>query len=352
MRILMLGPDRSVHGGISGVVNNYYEAGLDKKIELYYIGTMKEGSKVKKLIVAVGAYIRFLCKLSWCDIVHVNFSSDSSFIRKSFFIRRAHKVGKKIVLHQHGGDFTTFYNNQLNEKGKQNVKNVLGMGDIMLVLAPMWKEFFETIVPNEEIVVFPDSIMIPEERKKEYGQHKILFLGRLCREKGIGELISILPNLRERFPNVKLILGGIWEDKELKAEADKFPDSIIQVGWVTGNQKSKLLGDCDIFVLPSYFEGQSVSLLEAMAHSCACVASDTGGIPLMIQDGYNGILVCPKDKDSLTEGLLKLLESDMICSQLGEMARKTAVDEYSINNNIQKLIDIYNKLISNNYGAS
>ena len=48
-KVLMVGPDRSVHGGISGVVNNYYAAGLDQKIELKYIGTMIEGSKVRKL---------------------------------------------------------------------------------------------------------------------------------------------------------------------------------------------------------------------------------------------------------------------------------------------------------------
>ena len=47
LKVLMIGPDRSVHGGISGVVNNYYEAGLDRKIDLCYIGTMVEGSKFR-----------------------------------------------------------------------------------------------------------------------------------------------------------------------------------------------------------------------------------------------------------------------------------------------------------------
>ena len=51
IRVLMVGPDRGVHGGISAVVNNYYEAGLDRKVDLKYIGTMREGSKVKKLLI-------------------------------------------------------------------------------------------------------------------------------------------------------------------------------------------------------------------------------------------------------------------------------------------------------------
>ena len=114
----MVGPDRSVHGGISGVVNNYYAAGLDQKIELKYIGTMIEGSKVRKLWRAMKAYMQFLVQLSGYDIVHVNMASDASYVRKSFFIKAAKRAGKKIVIHQHGGDFEGYYG-QLSEKGKK-----------------------------------------------------------------------------------------------------------------------------------------------------------------------------------------------------------------------------------------
>ena len=62
-RVLMIGPDRSVHGGISGVVNNYYEAGLDRQIVLCYIGTMVEGAKWRKLVQAAKAYLQFLVRL-------------------------------------------------------------------------------------------------------------------------------------------------------------------------------------------------------------------------------------------------------------------------------------------------
>lgn len=104
----MIGPDRSVHGGISGVVNNYYEAGLDRKIDLCYIGTMVEGSKFRKLGQAAKAFCLFCIKLPCYDIVHVNMASDSSYYRKSLFIKAAKHAGKKIVIHQHGGDFETF----------------------------------------------------------------------------------------------------------------------------------------------------------------------------------------------------------------------------------------------------
>ena len=84
----MCGPDRSVHGGISGVVNQYYEAGLDRRVSLTYIGTMKEGSKLRKLFTAAASYLRFVRLLDDCDIVHVNMSSDVSYVRKSFCMPR------------------------------------------------------------------------------------------------------------------------------------------------------------------------------------------------------------------------------------------------------------------------
>lgn len=344
MRVLMIGPDRSVHGGISGVVNNYYEAGLDKRIDLCYIGTMAEGSKLRKLLKAAGAYTAFLCKLSGYEIVHVNVASDVSYVRKSFFIKTAKVFHKKIVIHQHGGDFTGYYG-QLPDKGKERVRKVLDMGDAFLVLAPPFKEFFGGLIDINKITVFPDSIQIPEKEKKEYGQHKLLFLGRICKAKGIGELLSAMPLLKEKFPDIKLYLGGIFEEKELEDRVRELSDCVEWLGWISGDEKKRYLKECDIFVLPSYFEGQSVSILEAMAHSCAVVASNTGGIPQMILDGETGILTEPESVKSLVEGLEKALADSALCERLGREARSKVEKEFSIDSNMEKLLEIYRSIL-------
>lgn len=341
IKVLMIGPDRSVHGGISAVVNNYYEAGLDQKICLYYIGTMVEGSKLKKLMKAALALVLFCMKVPGYRIVHVNMASDSSYYRKSFFIRIAKLLGKKIVIHQHGGDFENFYYKEQDERGRKRIAHVLAMGDAFLVLAPVWKEFFGQIVAEDKITVLPDAIRILQLADKEYGQHKILFLGRLCREKGIGELLQVMPELKKKYQEIELYLGGIWEDQSLKEDAEKLKDCVTHLGWVTGEEKRKYLQMCDIFVLPSYFEGQSVSLLEAMAFSCAIVASETGGIPQMIVKGRTGILVRPKDADSLKGGLEQALADRDLCRRLGTQARNKVSEEFSIEKNMEKLIQIY-----------
>ncbi|MBD5393018.1 MAG: glycosyltransferase family 4 protein [Lachnospiraceae bacterium] len=341
MRVLMVGPDRSVHGGISGVVNNYYDAGLDKKIDLCYIGTMVEGSKIRKMIQAVIAYFRFLWKVPRYEIVHVNMASDTSYMRKSFFIRTAKVFHKKIVIHQHGGDFEGFYNRQLGDKGRKKVKKILSMGDAFLVLAPPFKDFFGRIIDKNKITVLPDAIQVPLPIAKEYGQHRLLFLGRICKAKGIEELLESMPVLKEKFPDVKLYIGGIFEEQELQKKVEELSGLVEWIGWVTGEEKEKYLRKCDVFVLPSYFEGQSVSILEAMSHSCTVVASRIGGIPQMIEDGETGILVEPKNAESLRQGLEKALADSTLCERLGKTARKKVAEEFSIEKNMEQLLGIY-----------
>ncbi len=345
IKVLMIGPARKVHGGISGVVNNYYEAGLDQKVNLRYIGTMVEGGRLRKLLRAGIAWLSFLAALPGCDIVHVNMASDNSYRRKSVFIKTARRFRKKIIIHQHGGDFETFYRKEQSEKGRERIRRVLGMGDAFLVLAPAWKTFFGELIGTERITVLPDAIAVPEAYEKSYDNHDVLFLGRLCREKGVGELLSCVPALAAAFPDFHLYLGGVWEDEELRRLSLKDKAHVTWLGWVSGEEKQKWLRRCRVMTLPSWFEGQSVSLLEAMANYCGIVAPDTGGIPLMIQPQETGLLVPVKDAAALELGLERLLREEELCRRLGMAARKKVEDKFGLEENMRTLLDIYEKVL-------
>ncbi|MDE6996140.1 MAG: glycosyltransferase family 4 protein [Lachnospiraceae bacterium] len=341
LRVLMVGPDRSVHGGVSGMVNNYFDAGLNRKVDLCYIGTMVDGSKYRKLWQAVRAYVQFLVKLPQYDIVHVNMASDSSYYRKSIFIRTAKACRRKVVIHQHGGSFQEFYQQELSEKGRRSARKVLSMGDAFLVLGTEWKNFFGALIGEERITVLPNAVQIPEKTEKQYGSHKILFLGRLCKAKGIGELLDAVGQLREKYPDLHLYLAGVWEEEELRAQVRTLEGCVTQPGWIGGRQKQQYLRECDIFVLPSYFEGQPVSVLEAMANACGIVASEVGDIPDMIVDKETGFLSRPQDTGSLVEKLDKLLADPALCRLLGENARRKAETDFSIESSVEQLLAVY-----------
>lgn len=345
IKVLMVGPDRSVHGGISGVVNNYYDAGITEKVDLNYIGTMVEGSKLRKLWQAVKAYIRFLKLLPEYPIVHVNVASDSSYYRKSLFIKAAKRAGRKIVIHQHGGDFETFYEKEQNDRGRARIRQVLSMGDVFLVLSPKLIQFFKGILEPSKVILFPNAVPVPDSIEKEYGKQRILFLGRLCKEKGLRELFSVLPQLHGQFPQMHVLLGGIWEDEELLEEAAKMKEYVTDLGWLQGEAKKNYLRTSDLFVFPTYFEGQPVSVLEAMAYQCGIVATRVGGIPQMIEQEQTGLLIEPKDPEGLKSALQKLLSDPELCERLGKNARAKVQKEFSIEKSLQELIKIYQQLV-------
>lgn len=344
IKVLMIGPARSVNGGISGVVNNYYNAGLDKQIDLTYIGTMEDGSKVHKLLVAAKALLKYVTVVSKCDIVHVNMASDVSIYRKMIFIQIASLCKKIVIIHQHGGHIEEFYYEKCNDSQRKNIQKVLNKAHKMLVIAPYLKDIFANIIEEEKIKVFPDAIKIPPICEKDYSAQKILFLGRLCKEKGVGELIDAVAELRKSYPELQLYLGGSWVDEDLKEKADSHGAWIHKLGWIDKEKKEKYLKECNIFVLPSYFEGQSVALLEGMVYGCACVASDVGGIPQMLIHEKTGLLVPVKDTKGIKDAIGKLLSNVNLQRAYGEAARQKIEKEFNLDTNVKELVQIYQNI--------
>ena len=103
------------------------------------------------------------------------------------------------------------------------------------------------IIEEDKIVVLPNAIPVPEIYEKNYSSKKLIFLGRLCKEKGIGELIDAVSELRKDYPELQLYLGGSWVDQELKEKADSHGAWIHQLGWIDKEKKEKYLKECNIF---------------------------------------------------------------------------------------------------------
>ena len=344
MRVLMLGPARSVNGGISAVVNNYYGAGLDKKVELQYIGTMEDGSKVHKLFVALKALAEFLVKVFGCQVVHIHMASDVSIYRKMPFIWLAKIFGKKLVIQQHGGNIKQFYYSECG-KGKQKfIKKTLRKADVFLVVAPYLKDIFKDIVEEEKIEIFNNAIEIPKEANPDYSCQRVLFLGRLCKEKGIGELLEAIKELNQEFPRLELYLGGVWIDEELKKKAEECGEFVHHLGWIDAEKKDEYLRNCNMFILPTYFEGLPMSLLEGMAYGCACVATEVGGIPQVMTNRKEGLLIPAKKVQEIKNALRELLLNQELQEELGTNARKRVMEKYEISKSVQRLTEVYQEI--------
>lgn len=347
MKVLMIGAGRDVRGGVSSVVNSYYDAGLDKLCELTYLPTMEDGSKLKKLLVAAVARIRFERMIRRNDILHVHMSSDNSFYRKAVFIRKAHKEGKRIIIHMHGSTFDLFYKERCSDAQKQQVREVFAMADQVIALSEDWKEFLtEYICDAQKIVVIYNAVKIPETYQKDYANRKMLFLGILGQRKGTYDLIEVLPEILRQYPDCHVYFGGDGERQQAEqmCREQGIADRVAFLGWVRGAEKEKLLKECSIYVLPTYHEGMPMSILEAMSYGMAVVSTYVGGIPHIIADGENGLLCEAGDRKILCRKLLDLLADQSLRERLGRNAYQMINCKFDAKENVKKVYAIYEKI--------
>jgi glycosyltransferase involved in cell wall biosynthesis len=108
---------------------------------------------------------------------------------------------------------------------------------------------------------------------------------------------------------------------------------------------------CDIFVFPSLYEGLGIALIEAMAAGCVCVATNTGPIPEVIQNGKDGILVPTADPDALARAVCDLLGDPVRRSQLSAAAKQTAFSKFQPKQQAEQLTRIYESVLDENSHA-
>ena len=350
-KVLMVGPGRNVMGGISTVVNSYYELGLDKKIGLRYISSMEDGSKIKKLAIAFSSYIEFSRHIKECDIVHVHMAAQASFTRKSIFIKKAKKAGKKIIIHQHSADFDDFYFKQCDAKKRKQIKKIFAMADIIIVLSEEWAKFFgENICDLEKIVILYNGVIIPKYCKKDYTDTNVLFLGRLGERKGSYDLLKAIPDILKVIPDAHFYLGGDGDIVKSQKLIDEngIQNHVKLLGWVRNEEKEIYLKKCSIFIRTSYHEGMPMALLEAMSYGLAAISTNAGGISRIIDNGCNGFRIEAGDIEAIKSKLKCLLCDPQLKKKLGINGYNTVKNGFNVEKNIKKLEQIYSELINKN----
>lgn len=344
INVLMIGPARSVKGGMTTVVDNYYKYGLDKQVNLNYIETCNDSNKISKFLKEKKGIKEFRKEIDSFDVIHIHMASRRSTFRKGRYVRIAKSKGKKVIIHIHGAEYKLFYN-ECNEKQKEYVRETLNLADKIIVLSEEWKDYFKDLVDEKKISVIYNSIVIPENFDKDLDTNKILFLGRIGQRKGIYDLIEVVSKLVPEFPNLKLYVGGDGEVDKLKQiiQEKKLQENVIYVGWTTGEQKEKLLKECSFYILPSYNEGMPMSVLEGMAYKNVVISTKVGGIPKVISNNENGMIIEPGDKETLYKELVELLKDEDKRKKLSNCARKTTEEKFDIKKNIDCLIKLYSE---------
>jgi glycosyltransferase involved in cell wall biosynthesis len=171
---------------------------------------------------------------------------------------------------------------------------------------------------------------------------KILYLSRLIGYKGINCLIDAIPKIKERA-NAQFMFAGAGNNSALKLNKE----NCTFLGYVPDEVKNKLYSAADIFILPSLYENFPISILEAMASGCAVIATDVGGIPEVIENNKNGLLIPPNDSSSLAEAIMYLIENKDFRLKLAKNARKTIEEHFDAKAMALKTKNFYNYVLAN-----
>lgn len=177
---------------------------------------------------------------------------------------------------------------------------------------------------------------------------EILCLGRLVPAKGQHILLEACGLLEKHGVKFHLTIVGGGEDRNsLKALAQQLgiSQSVIFTGAVGQDEVHKYYDRSNVFVLASFAEGVPVVLMEAMAKEIASISTRITGIPELIEDGQDGVLVAPSDAGGLADRLQKLLADKDLRRKLGVKGRQKVLEMYDLNKNCRLMADFFGNAV-------
>jgi glycosyltransferase involved in cell wall biosynthesis len=337
-------------GGIRAVVDAYERDGVFRRWNAVALYSHIEGSLAARLLAALSALVRFSILLldGRVALLHSHAAMSGSFWRKAVFAEAARMFGVPVVLHLHGSDMEIFYDAQ-GPLGRRAIKRQLEKADRVIVLSESWREFVARVAPAARSAVVSNYVDLPPWsacRHRHQGVN-LLFLGILGQRKGIYDLLPAFRAALQRLPDLRLLIGGNGEVKETEdcIRAEGLQSSADLLGWVAGRQKDELLQTADAFVLPSYNEGLPIGILEAMAHGVPVISTRVGGIPELVRDGIDGVLIDAGDRRALEEALVAIGDDAARRERMGKAARARIEEGFSPQATLPGLEQIYRELV-------
>lgn len=347
-KVLMVGPDLSLHGGIVSVVQGYLDGGLPEACDAFkYLGTGVGHSKLGKSFAFSRALARYAMTMPSYDIVHLHISARGSYRRKSIMARIAHKAGKRVILHDHDGEFKKAFE-ESDDAYRRDVRETFGIADRVVVLSEEWRDYFaENVCDPGKIDVVYNGVKVPDKPCSPCSRQDVLFLGRLDANKSPDVLLRASREVLDCFPDTKIVFGGDGEVEKNKQLAEELgiADRCEFHGWVAGDKREALFERAAVYCLPSKNEGMPMSVLEAMARGIPSIATSVGGIPQVIRDGVNGYLM-PVDDESKLSGLLcTLMGSKDLRLSIGRAGRSTISGKFNVERNVDAIVQLYKELV-------
>jgi len=301
---------------------------LAERYRLEFVATHRGTGPPERLAV----YCLGLWRLTWWSlrgrgrIVHVHATVRGSMLRKSFVVLLARALRRRVILHMHSGPGDVTYEHE--QTGPLRValfRLMFRAADVVLAVSTASAEALGRAYGVSGVVVVPNAAPEAPEVPAGRGGEPLtaLYIGGFAnRVKGGDDLLTALEH--PDLAGLRVLLSGPGELPERGRELIARRPEIEWRGWLEENDKEALLREAAIFVLPSTSEGLPMAVLEAMAWARAIVATAVGGVPDVLTDGSDGLVVPPGDPEELAAALAKLATDADLRERLGHAARERA----------------------------
>lgn len=292
---------------------------------------------IKDLVAYIYKHFKF-------DLIHAHMALPDG--RAATLIKKEYNKPLVLTLRSSDLDLSIFKNKKIFHL----VKEVAKHADVVLVPSPHLrrkaKEYFKItpkIIPNgiysDEVIQDNDSL------SREYKNRKIILsISQLIKIKGVDFNLRAMAKLKKKYTHlIYLIIGDGPEKKYLKSLARdlKIENNVEFLGKQPHKKAMEYISICDLFSLPSWRETFGLVYLEAMANRKPIIGCQDQGIDGIIKERETGLLVKPKDVDSLTRQIDFLLSNPERSKQIGERAQKLVLENYTWREIAKRLNEVY-----------
>jgi glycosyltransferase involved in cell wall biosynthesis len=367
--ILIVSPaGRSGRGGISSVsraIAEWIET-TSPDVKVFVVDARGTGPSWlwPLFLIKAFAYCLTLRLTGKIDVLHLQVSERSSFIRKGLLLLLGRSLGLGIVLHHHGAQLISFYR-EASSPMRRWVSFIARRANVNIVLGERWRPFLieEVGVPSGQVVVLYNAIrdlLKIDQMVRESGSlclnpsigFHFVTLADMSPRKGISELLRALKIVRDQRSNVRATIAGGGQVSRYVREAEKLgiDDICLFPGWIDREAVEELLRSADTFVLPSFDEGLPIAILEALSARIPVIATPVGSIPEVLTDGVSCLMVQPGNVEQLADTLRKIATDAALVERLATNGRDLFESKFTIDRFMKTLFQLYSFCLQRDSG--
>jgi glycosyltransferase involved in cell wall biosynthesis len=284
-------------------------------------------------------------------VVHVNSSLNMyAFWRDAVYMLVARLCGARVLYQVHGGALPQDFLGA-SRLSRALLQRLLRMSDAIVVLAATELAAYRDFLPGSRIRLIANAIdcapllSLPRAPRTPGQPLRLIYLGRLIREKGLYELLQGLADARSAGTDAQLtVVGSGPEEAGLRRRALELGlgAAVSFVGPAFGAAKQRLLGQADVFALPSYHaEGLPYALLEGMAAGNAVITTRVGGIPDVAVAGEHALFIPPRDTQAIATAIAALDADAASLARMSRACRNRIAHHYSPERLVQEFGELY-----------